>query len=243
MSKEKFLIQQIPAVLWGDRKEKLIVAIHGAGSHKEDTVIAMLADQAQLMGYQVLSFDLREHGERKEEILDRVEKAVKDLSVVMEYAMAQSYQLIDVFACSMGAYFAMMTFGSEKFQNIHKMYFLSPVISMRQVIENMMQWSGVSKQDLEQKQVIALPKMGQTLYQPYYQYVCEHPIQKWKFPTAILYGTNDMMTTQELIHAFSEKYSCELTELQDAEHYFHTPEQLAVYQKWLQKNIGTDNSK
>jgi predicted alpha/beta-hydrolase family hydrolase len=60
-------ISNIPATLWGEKSNKLFIAVHGNLSHKEDTVIELLADEATRKGYQVLSFDLPEHGDRKTE--------------------------------------------------------------------------------------------------------------------------------------------------------------------------------
>lgn len=43
MFKEKFKINNIPAVLWGEKSEKVFIAVHGNMSNKEDTVIEILA--------------------------------------------------------------------------------------------------------------------------------------------------------------------------------------------------------
>lgn len=48
------------------RVKKIFIAVHGNMSNKEDAVIQILAEEADRKGYQVLSFDLPEHGERKE---------------------------------------------------------------------------------------------------------------------------------------------------------------------------------
>lgn len=55
MLKDNFNISNIPAVLWGDRSEKVFIAVHGNMSNKEDTVIQKLAEEANQKGYQVLS--------------------------------------------------------------------------------------------------------------------------------------------------------------------------------------------
>ncbi len=68
MQKEFFSINQIPAVLWGKRTEKLIIAVHGNHSNKTDLPIEYLAQAATTKGYQILSFDLPQHGERKNKI-------------------------------------------------------------------------------------------------------------------------------------------------------------------------------
>ena len=67
MKKEFFKINNIPAVLWGETSEKIIIAVHGNMSHKEDIPIEILAEIGNQKNYQILSFDLPEHGERKNE--------------------------------------------------------------------------------------------------------------------------------------------------------------------------------
>lgn len=64
MLKDNFNINNIPTVLWGDKSEKVFIAVHGNMSNKEDAVIQILAEEANQKGYQVLSFDLPEHGEK-----------------------------------------------------------------------------------------------------------------------------------------------------------------------------------
>lgn len=46
MLKNNFNISNIPAVLRGDRSEKVFIAVHGNMSNKEDTVIQKLAEEA-----------------------------------------------------------------------------------------------------------------------------------------------------------------------------------------------------
>ena len=87
MQKEFFSINQIPAVLWGKRTEKLIIAVHGNHSNKTDLPIEYLAQSATSKGYQILSFDLPQHGERKNKIPPcKVPFCVEDLTTVMQYA-------------------------------------------------------------------------------------------------------------------------------------------------------------
>lgn len=57
----------IPAILWGKNTGNLFLAVHGNMSNKEDDVIVVFAEEAIKKGYQVLSFDLPEHGERQNE--------------------------------------------------------------------------------------------------------------------------------------------------------------------------------
>ena len=41
------------------------------------------------------------------------------------------------------------------------------------------------------------------------------------------------MQTGDMIRTFSNRFLCELTVLDDAEHFFHTEQQLAQYGSWL----------
>ena len=109
MYKKELLIENIPAVLWGEKSSKLFIAVHGNMSNKSDTPIVILAEEAVPHGYQVLSFDLPKHGDRiNEPTLCKVQKCVSDLLKVMEYAKTISSE-ISLFACSMGAFFSLIS--------------------------------------------------------------------------------------------------------------------------------------
>ena len=85
---EKIKINGIPSMLWGEKSNKIFIAVHGNMSNKEDEVIKILAQKVISKGYQLLSFDLPEHGERKEDktYLCKVQNCVRDLSDIMAYA-------------------------------------------------------------------------------------------------------------------------------------------------------------
>lgn len=234
MKKQRIKIDNIPAVIWGEKSDKIFIAVHGNMSYKEDTIIELLAQNIAEKGYQLISFDLPEHGERKEntKYLCKVQNCIKDLEQIMSY-VKERYNQINLFACSMGAYFSLLTYQEEK---IKKSLFLSPVVNMEIIIGNMMIWSKVTKKQLEEKQEIKID-FGQTLYWDYYKYVLEHPIVKWNKETYILYGSKDTMQEESMIKEFSEQNHCNLTVLEGGEHFFHTKEQLEYYRKWLDEII------
>ena len=186
-------------------------------------------------GYQVLSFDLPEHGERKDDTnyLCKAQNCVKDLKQVIAYAKA-NYEEINLWACSMGAYFSLLAYKDEDIRNS---IFLSPVVNMKVIIDNMMLWSNTTEKELEEKQEIKTD-FGQTLYWDYYKYVKENPIVNWNIETFILYGSKDNMQEKSIIQKFSDKFNCKLSILENGEHYFHTKEQLNYYKKWLDKAIN-----
>ena len=232
--RQNLYIENIPAILWGEETDKIMVAVHGNMSSKDDETIALLAEAAISSGYQVLSFDLPQHGDRKEEATPcKVQNCVHDLGTIMNY-VRQGTKDVSLFACSMGAYFSLLAYRDVGFR---QSLFLSPVVDMGRIIENMMNWFQVSKERLQEEQEIATPA-GPTLYWDYYCYVRDNPVVRWQSPTAILYGSEDNLCELEVISTFSDKFACELEIMEKGEHYFHTPEQLNIYRTWLGKHIS-----
>lgn len=233
MFKDKFNISNIPAILWGKNSEKLFIAVHGNMSNKEDVVIQILAEEALKKGYQVLSFDLPEHGERKNESTPcKVQFCVSDLSIIMNYAK-EHWKEVNLFACSMGAYFSLLAYKNDI---LRKALFLSPVVNMERIIENMMRWFNITPERLQKEMIIETP-IGQKLYWDYFCYVKQHPINTWNVNTDIMYGAKDELCEFETINYFIKKYHCELEVVDEAEHYFHTEDQLNVFKYWLRKHI------
>lgn len=62
---EKIKVNNIPAILYGPASDRLYLYVHGKLSRKEEA--EHFASIAEKSGYQVLSFDLPEHGERASE--------------------------------------------------------------------------------------------------------------------------------------------------------------------------------
>ena len=94
----------IPAILWGEHTVNLYIAVHGNMSNKADEPIAIFAEEAVKKGYQVLSFDLPEHGERSKDTYPcKPDACVSDLTAVYQYARSISDN-ISFFGCSMGVY-------------------------------------------------------------------------------------------------------------------------------------------
>lgn len=232
MKKERININNIPTIIWGEKSDKVYIAVHGNMSNKEDEVIKIFAEKITNKGYQLISFDLPEHGERKNntEYLCKVNNCVNDLNKIMDYVKL-NYIEINLWACSMGAYFSLLAYKNEK---LGSAIFLSPVVNMKKIIDNMMLWGNITEELLKEKQEIKT-NFGATLYWDYYTYVKENPIVKWNINTNILYGTKDNLQDENTIKDFAEKYNCKLSILKDGEHYFHTEKQLNYYNNWLNK--------
>jgi len=226
MKKEHYKIHGIPSILWGEPSGDLYLFIHGQGGCKEEA--GAFAEIAGLYGWQVLSIDLPEHGERKEEknSFDPWH-AVPELSEVMNHARSR-WDHIALRANSIGAWFSMLSFAYEA---LEKCLFVSPILDMQQLIQNMMYWAGVSEDRLRLEQTIPT-SFGQTLSWEYLSYVKEHPITNWDPPTEILYGDQDNLTEHKIVESFTKHFGCSLTVMENGEHWFHTPEQLKVLDKW-----------
>lgn len=233
MIKQYIKIENIPAIIWGDKSNKLFIAVHGNMSNKSDDSIVIFAEEAVAKGYQVLSFDLPQHGDRKnDDYACKVQNCVQDLNTIMCYAKSL-WSNISVFACSMGAYFSLLTYSHEK---LEQSMFLSPVVNMERIIKNMMTWFNVSEDRLKTEKEIPTP-IGQTLYWDYYCYVVEHPIEIWNNPTSILYGSEDNLCEFEIVSGFAEHFNCDLQVMKSGEHYFHTKGQLQYFRQWLKGHI------
>lgn len=231
MEQERIQIHGVPALLWGPAADKLYLYLHGQGGSKEEA--ALFAALAVPRGWQVLSVDLPEHGERRGE-RDAFDPwhVVPELRSVMEYAKS-GWPNIALFANSIGAWFGMLSFRDEGLTNC---LFVSPVVDMARLIADMMTWANVSEERLEREGKIPT-NFGQTLSWDYLQYARQHPVTKWAPPTEILYGERDDLTELEVIRTFSHRFRCGLTVMPGGEHWFHTPEQLYFLREWVSAHL------
>lgn len=230
MTIQKITIGDIPTILWGDTSNHLFFYVHGQGGNKEEA--SLLAEIVCRKGWQVLSFDLPEHGERTDEIntFDPWH-TTPELRAIMGYAK-EHWEQISLYASSIGAWFSMLCFGNEQFE---KCLFVSPVLDMKQLISKMMIWADVTEEQLKSELIIPT-SFGQTLSWEYWRYVIEHPILKWDTPTKILYGENDNLIDRNSIEQFSRKFHCRLSLVENGEHWFHTEKQLFILKNWIVNN-------
>lgn len=232
MEIETLKIKEIPSILWGKDSLKWIIAVHGNCSSKIDDCIYILAEEAVLCGYQVLSFDLPKHGERVNEPEPcMVQECVNELSIIMDYVKQRAEQVY-LFGCSMGAYFSLLAYKND---NINYAWFLSPVTDMERLINNIMRQFEITEEQLCKKKKVDNPI--EPLYWDYYCYVREHPIIEWKHPTSILRGEYDTLCEYEAVSTFAKENQCELEEQKGGEHWFHTPQQLEYFRKWIQNKL------
>lgn len=225
MKSEKFFIGNIPVILLGEQSDSVYLFVHGQCGSKEESV--RFAEAVSGTGCQVLGIDLPEHGQRKDSAKLLPWEVVSELKKVYLY-LAEHWQHICVRANSIGAWFSMLAFGNEP---VEKCLFVSPVLDMERLITDMMSWANVSEEQLEREKEIKTD-FGHTLSWDYLCYVRENRIAEWKIPTEILYADGDNMVRRETVDAFAEKMHCELSVMENGEHWFHTPEQLAFMKNW-----------
>lgn len=226
MINKNLKINKTPAVLYGAESKKCFLYIHGKHGFKEEA--KSFAEIVGAKGWQVLSIDLPEHGERKQEV-DTFNpwNVVPELNMILKF-MHQHFSTIALRANSIGAWFSMQSFTGLEFE---KCLFVSPILDMEKLIQDMMQWAAVSEERLKEESLIPT-NFGETLSWKYYEYVKGHPVTKWQCQTHILYADKDNMTNRDTIDSFVDKFQASLTVIENGEHWFHTPEQLEVLKRW-----------
>lgn len=227
--REKFDVNGIPAILWGEKSDRLYLYVHGKLSSKEaaETFAPIAAGE----GYQTLSFDLAQHGERKDGAKLDVFSGMRDLNAMADYAFSR-WKRVSLYACSIGAYFSLQTYAEKPFE---KALFQSPIADMGYLVGQMMQWFRVTPEELKEKGVIDTPV--DPLRWDYYQYIQAHPVEQWPIPTAVLYGGKDNLQSLEVIEEFCRRFHGRLTVSPDSEHPFMEPGDGKIVESWLRENI------
>lgn len=231
MKKKYITVGGIPAIVWGEKSDKVWLCVHGKMSSKE--AFAELAEIADAEGCQTLSFDLPEHGDRKNSTQRcDIWNGIKDLKTVADYAF-ENFREVCLYGCSLGAYFSLHAF--QEGYNFKKCLFQSPVIDMEHLIGKMMLWFGITLEQLETEKEVDNPV--DPFRWDYYCYIKEHPITKWDAPTHILFGGRDDLQSREIMEAFTAKYGGTLTVSENSEHPFMSEKDGAVVTKWLKEHI------
>lgn len=234
MKEAVFKIGRMPALLCGGEAERAYLFVHGKHGCKEEA-----RDFVEIIcpnGWQVLSVDMPEHGERRGETgTFNPWHAVPELRSVMAWARRR-WKGVALRATSIGAWFSLLAFSEDPPE---RSLFVSPVLDMTALIRTMMGWAGVTEAALEERGEIPTD-FGETLSWRYYQYAKAHPIERWSGSTAILYAGGDALTSRETVDAFAARFGCALTVMEDGEHWFHTEEQLAALRQWTWQNTEGD---
>lgn len=227
MNANRISISGIPALIWGPPSERAYLCVHGKMSSKESA--AGIAEVAVPRGYQVISFDLPQHGERIGEG-DRCDifNGIRDLTLIGEYVFAR-WKKVSLYACSLGACFSLNAYRSRSFE---KCLFQSPVLDMEYLIRQMFVWFDITEERLEKEKEIDTPI--DLMCWDYFQYVLSHPVSAWDSPTEILYGGKDQLQSLFVIQDFASRFGAHITLAENSEHPFMSEADLPIVQKWLQ---------
>ena len=195
-------------------KKPVVLFVHGRGGSATE------ADHYRKLfpGHEVVGFDYQ---------AETPWDCINEFQTEADALLLESESIILV-AHSIGAFFVMHAL-SEK--QIHRAYFISPIVDMEKLISDMMLWANVTDQDLQEKKIIET-SFGETLSWDYLSWVQAHPI-KWNVATEILYGGQDNLTSRDTIDAFAKNHGANLTIMEDGEHWFHTEEQMTFLDEWL----------
>lgn len=220
-------IAGVPAIIIGERSEKVYLFVHGKMGNKEEAL--RFAEIACPAGFQVVGIDLPEHGSRKdseEKLLPRV--VVPELRRVF-LCLKEGWRETRIRANSIGAWFSMLAAQGEQVQ-VNKALLVSPIVDMEDLVTSMMKWAGVDEDELKRRGEIPTA-FGETLSWEYLCWVRSHPLV-WNVPTEILYAANDSMTPRSVINSFVAGSHASLTVMEEGEHWFHTEEQLHFLCNW-----------
>ena len=199
--------------------KKIAVYIHGFhGSAKEAKDYSFLKDEYDVVG---LDYPNGTPWELKEPIQNEFKRLTK------------GYDEVVVIANSIGAFYTTEYLSKYK---IKKAFFISPIVSMLQIIIDKMMENNIKDKTLEKKKIIKLDD-GTVLSYDFYQHVSNDE-DNWKIPTEILYGSFDQMVYFGNIQEFLENHPlAKLTVKSESEHHFHTKEEKAFVKKWIMRNI------
>ncbi len=231
MTTQKLSIAGIPALLWGKPSDRVFINVHGKLSCKE--YAEPFARAAEQKGFQTLSFDLPEHGERSGDHSYRCDiwNGMHDLNLIADHVFPK-WKGVGLFACSIGAFFSLNAYAGRPFSQC---LFQSPVVDMACLIRQMFEWNGVTEEQLREKGEIPTPL--DPLRWDYYQYVLQHPVVQWDVPTRILYGGKDNLQPDEVIRDFAGRFGCRLTVSENSEHAFMAPGDAQIVEHWFREAI------
>lgn len=191
-----------------------VLYVHGKGGNAgEAEHYRALFPEAFVTGLDYGSEDPREAGK---EIGEAVGSLKRDHGRVI------------LIANSIGAFYSLYA-GTESPPD--EAWFISPLTDMEGMILWMLGASGFTEEDLMEKGELPGP-FGETISREVLTFVREHPAV-WNVKTHILYGEHDETVPYVSVEAFAEKTGADITVMENGEHWFHTPEEMAFLDRWI----------
>ena len=197
--------------------KKAIIYVHGKGG----SALEAERFKKNCPGFKMIGVDYREY------LPWIVEKQVRETYE----KLTSKYDQIFLLANSIGVYFSMLALQNLP---IKRALFISPILDMEKSITDALKENNLTEIDLKNQQEITLGR--KILSWKYLQFVREHPIT-WQTETEILYGQKDDHTSREVLNDFIENHNAHVTIMKNGEHWFHTKEQLAFLDNWMQKTV------
>ena len=129
-------------------------------------------------------------------------------------------------AISIGAYFFLSSGLSDR---VKEAFFISPVSDMEKLILGMMEYSGVTEEELKEK-----GNIGDLSYE-YLTYARSHRME-WNVKTHAIAGSLD----EVMDISITRKVFPDLTVLEGSYHYLHTPEEKRRIVEWMKSKVGRE---
>jgi len=198
--------------------KRLAVYVHGKGGSAAEAGHY----RSLLRGYDVIGFDYR---------AETPWEAQTEFPAFFGPLRGQ-YRTVVLIANSIGAYFAMNALSARQ---LDRALLISPIADMEGLILGRMARLGITQERLRAEGEIPAED-GEPLSWRYLQHAREVPTA-WDVPTEILYGDRDFLTPPEAMAAFAKRIGAGLTVLAGGEHWFHTKEQMAFLDRWVEKAL------
>jgi pimeloyl-ACP methyl ester carboxylesterase len=141
---------------------------------------------------------------------------------------------VDLFACSLGAYFSLVALADR---TLGRALLLAPLVDMAAYIERLMQAHAVSDDRLRREATIELPD-GQFLDWQYLTFARNHPL-RWPHSTDVLWGERDEVVPEVDIARFAAACGARVRRI-DAGHAFTSADD-AIVDAWLAASLTRDD--
>ena len=149
--------------------------------------------------------------------------------------LTNHYSKVVVIANSIGAFYTYSYLNEFK---IEQAFFLSPLASMKSIIEWRMDKESVSKEELKQRKYIKLDNGHEFQYKFYKKYVIDNYIESWDVPTEILYAEDDEVIFRKDVEGFVKNHpNIKLTIKKNSKHYLHTEEEKEFIKNWILERL------
>ncbi len=154
-------------------------------------------------------------------------EAGAEIRAAVEQRVGQ-YRSILLIANSIGAYYSMCA-GIDDL--ISAARFISPIVDLERLILDLMRIDGVTEERLKAEGTLPC-SFGEELSWDVLCSIRERQ-PRWNVPTSILFGGRDSLSDRKAVERFAAAHNARLTVIEDAEHWFHTPEQMRALDAWL----------